>query len=178
MSDPFTDAWAEAEASVAPVDVFDTLELQHPAFVDDDGPFAVRAVNGVHDDQQFSLEDDAPMDAGEEVNFQAIPFFAERSEFSEGKTPECKVTIDGVDDEITPYLEDAVTLRADMIAIYRQYRADDLSAPCYGPIQFVLKQVEVSGTAITGTLKIDDLSNRKFPNKVYTYKEFPGLIAS
>lgn len=176
MADPWTEAWAEAEASVAPVMTYDTLEMQHPAFVEDGSQFAVRAVNGVDQDMEFTLEDSATIEGGETVTFKAIPIEVERPEFSQGQTPQAQLIIDGVADEVTQYLEQAVAMRADMVCIYRQYREDDLSEPCYGPIQFNLKQVQVNGTRVTGTLKIDDLANRRFPNKVYTFAEFPGLV--
>lgn len=179
MSDPWTDAWEEAEASVpATVEVFQTLELQHLAFVDvDTGPFSVRAVAGTAFDQMFTIEEGAVLNPGETVAFKAIPFYSEMPEFQEGKTPECSIKIDSVGEEMIPYLEEATKVRSDMIAIFRQYRSDDLTAPCYGPVQFLIKQVTLKSSTIEGTAKIDDLVNRKFPKRVYTYSEYPGLTA-
>jgi hypothetical protein len=37
----------------------------------------------------FGIEVGADFNGGETVTFQAIPFFAERPEFAEGKTPTC-----------------------------------------------------------------------------------------
>lgn len=178
MPDPWTAAWEEAEASVPPtVYFYYTLELQHPAFVDEvEGPFAVRVVTGTPDDQLLTLEEGAELNGGEEVTFSAVMFWAELPEFAEGKTPESAITIDNVMDTITPYLEQAVLLRADMKAIYRVWRSDDRVEPCYGPVEFVIKNVKAQGTRLEGIAKIDDLANKKFPNKVYTFTEFPGLL--
>lgn len=177
MANPWTDAWEEAEASVPPnVDVFCTLELQHLAFVDvNTGPFSVRAVAGTPHDQTFRIESGAVLNPDEDVEFKAIPFYSERPEFQEGKTPECRITVDSVGDELIPYLEEATKIRSDMIAIYREYRSDDLTAPCYGPVQFLIKQVSLRSSTIEGVAKIDDLVNRKFPSRVYSYKDYPGL---
>ena len=178
MPDPWTAAWEEAEVSVPPeVYFYYTLELQHPAFVDlVEGAFAARVVTGTPDDQLLTLEAGAELNGGEEVNFQAVMFWAELPEFAEGKTPESAISIDNVVDVIGPYLEAAVTLRADMKAIYRVWRSDDRDEPCYGPIEFIIKNIQVKGTRLEGTAKIDDLSNKKFPNKVYTFNQFPGLM--
>lgn len=175
---PWTDAWEEAEASVPPtVDVYCTLELQHLAFVEDGVPFAVRAVAGSYNDETFTLELGANVNPGEAVVFKAIPFYSERPEIQEGKTPECRITVDSIGDELIPYLEEATKIRSDMVAIYREYRSDDRTAPCYGPCQFLIKQVVLRSSTIEGVAKIDDLVNRKFPSRVYNYDEYPGLIA-
>lgn len=179
-SEPWTAAWAEAEATNPPgVDIYHTLELLHPEFVDPiDGPFSVRCVNGTPDDQTFTLEVGAPIDGGLAVVFKAIPFVDELPEYGEGQTPTCQITVDSIGEEIVPYLENAVTVRADLTAIYRQYRSDDRTEPCYGPIRFVIKKVTLSGTTVKGQAQLKNLSNFKFPNKVFTYDEFPGLASS
>jgi hypothetical protein len=175
-AEPWTAAWEEAEASNPPgVDIYHTLELLHPAFVDDGTPFSIRCVNGTPNDQTFTLEDGAPLDGGEAVVFKAIPFEDDPPEFSEGQTPTCKISVDNVGEEVVPYLEEAVQTRADLQAIYRQYRSDDTTGPCYGPIQFVVKKVTLKSTRLEGQAQLKNLSNYKFPNKVFTYDEFPGL---
>lgn len=177
MADPWTSAWEEAEATAPPnVLVYDTLELQHPAFLEELVEVPVRIVNGVSDDMSFGIEVGADFNGGETVTFQAIPFFAERPEFAEGKTPTCQVTVDGVGRELTERLEDGVQIKADLAVIYRQYRSDDLTEPCYGPVRFVMKKVTVKGTSVVGTAQLDDLANRKFPYKVASVDEFPGLV--
>ncbi len=178
MADPWTEAWEEAETTAPPdVMIYATLELQHPAFQDNGVSFAVRCVTGATSDQTFGIEVGAELNGGEMVTFNAIPFQAERPEFSEGTTPSCKITVDNVAREIVPYLADAVTMRANMIAIYREYRSDDMTAPCYGPVEFVVRNVTITGTQVQGTATIDDLANRKFPKKVYTLTEYPALIS-
>lgn len=178
-AEPWTDAWAEAEATNPPgVDIYHTLELIHPAFVDDlTGPFSVRAINGVTEDVNLTLEDGAPLDGGLEVTFKPIPFQDDLPEFAEGQTPTCKISVDNIGEEVSEYLEDATAVRADLVAIYRQYRSDDTSAPCYGPIQFVVKKVTLKSTRLEGQAQLKNLSNLKFPNKVFTYDEFPGLAS-
>lgn len=177
MSDPWSDAWMEAEATAPPqLEVFPTLEFRHPAFVDAEiGPFALRVVALTTEDQTFGIEDNGVLDAGTNQLFKAVNFASERPEFTEGKTPECSITLDNVAREIVGYLETAVSMRADMECTYREYRSDDLTAPCYGPVTFTIKKVTINGTQVKAIARIEDLANRKFPNKVYTVTEFPAL---
>lgn len=180
MADPWTTAWEEAEASAPPGTLtYCTIELQHPAFLDEsDNPIPVRCVTDVADDMEFGIEDGAEFDAGEMATFQAVPFYAERPDFAEGRTPECAITVDGVGDELIPRIESAVGIKADLTLIYREYQTPDLSAPVYGPVRFVVRRVSVNGTTITGTAQLDDLANRKFPRRIATVRDFPGLVAT
>lgn len=170
-------AWEEAQASAPPqVVVYHTLELQHPGFLDETGEnqIPVRVVTLVSDDMDFGIEDGATFNAGEMAPFRAVMFEAGQPEFGEGKVPETTVTVDNVTRELMPHLRRAMTYRADLKVLYRQYRSDDLSEPCYGPTEFVMRNVVVKGTRMTGTARLDNLANRKF-GLVYTIEEFPGL---
>jgi hypothetical protein len=172
-----TAAWEEAHASVpASVKVYFTLELQHPGFVDpSSNAIPIRCVTGVFEDVQLGIEEGARFDAGELATFTALPFYADFPEFAEGKVPQTRVVIDNVTRELVPHIERAVELRADLIAIYREYRSDDVAAPCFGPVEFIVRHITMSGTRIEGMAPIDDLANKKFPSRVYTTKEYPGL---
>lgn len=179
MADPWTAALEEAEASVpADIVVYPTLELRHPAFVELGEPVAIRIVSGPAENMDFGIEDGAAMNGGETVTFIALPFFAERPEFAEGRMPECQITVDNVNRELVPRLQEAVKIRADLIVEYREYRSDDLTAPCYGPVAFNMRKVKMTGTSLTGVAKLDDLANRKFPKRVYRPHEYPGLLSS
>lgn len=172
MAEPWTEAWQEANTTMPPdVELIPTVELIHPAF----GSDSIRAVAGYATDQSLTLEIGAPLNSGATVVFKAIPFKAEMPTFEEGKIPEIKITIDNVARELIPYLGSAVRMRADMLMLYREWRSDDLTSPCYGPTQFVLKRVTVNRTSVSGVARIDDLNNQKFPRLVYTLDKFPGL---
>jgi hypothetical protein len=180
MTQPWNAAWEEAEATAPPgVVTHYTIELQHPGFVQGDPPVAIpiRCVTGVADDMQFGIEAGATFNAGQMATFIAIPFHVEMPEFSEGKMPECQIVIDNAGREIIPHVEAAVEIKADLKLLYREYRSDSLTEPCYGPVEYVVRNVIVKDTTVTGTAKLDDLANRKFPFKIYASNEFPGLAA-
>ena len=178
IADPWSAAWAEAEATVPKeVVVYSTLEFQHPAVLDDNGdPYGIRIVTGTRDDMSFAIEDGAALNGGETVEFKAIPFTADFPEVGEGRVPQTVVTVNNVAREMLPVLERAVAVRADLIAIFRQYRSDDLSEPCYGPVQYVIKKATISGTTLQGAAMVDNLSNKKFPTRNYNRRQFPGLL--
>lgn len=173
MADPWTAVWEEAEASAPPlVIIYATLEFQHTSFA-----APVRVVTGATDDMTFGIEDGADFNGGETVTFQAVPFHAERPEFAEGRVPTCDVSIDNVGRELIPQIEAAVQVKADLAVLFREYRSDDLTEPCYGPIRFIMRKVRINGTTVVGTAQLDDLTNRKFPHKIASVQEFPGLVA-
>lgn len=177
MSDPWTVAWEEAEATVPPdVMIYPTLELQHVSFVTDSVPYVVRVITGVAEDTALTIETGADFNAEESVTFQAVQFWADRPELAEGQVPTCKITIDNVARYMVPILDNAMTYKADLTVLYREYRSDDPSEPCYGPIEFVIKKVSMNGTQIAGTAMIDNLGNKKFPKRIFTATEFPGLL--
>lgn len=177
MSDPWTAAWAEAEAS-CPVDtrVFLTIELQHPGFLDGEGnPVPIRNVLDV-EARSLGIESGAVFNGGTMQEFLPAAFESGRPDYAEGKVPECQIIIDNVARDLTPYLNEAVKVRANLVLIYREYREDDVSEPCYGPVEFVIRSVNITGSKVTGTARLADLANTKFPRRIYTRAEFPALI--
>ena len=137
MIDPWKEAIREAYAS-APTDVriLHTLELRHPTFLDDDGGLtAIRVVlekvGGKARTIGLRLEDDAPLQPGQTVQFQACPFGLDLPDLAEGKLPEIQIWVDNVSQEIMPYLENAVSQRADLAVSYREFIDGDDSGPQY-----------------------------------------------
>lgn len=175
MSGPWTDAWAEAEASCpVDVDVYSTLELQHPAFVESGSPIALRFVLDVQP-RLLGIEAGALFNGGTTQSFVPIAFEASRPEFAQGRVPECRVAIDNVARELMPHLNAAVRVRADLIVLFRQYRSDDMGEPCYGPVEFVIRNARITGTRVEGTAKLADIANMSFPRRTYSRAEFPAL---
>lgn len=179
MTQIYDEAWAEAVAS-CPTDVrvWPAIEFQHPEFRDEDGAamplrFTVDVV-----DRTFGIEDGALYTPGQMATFLACAFEAEYPEVAEGRVPASRIAVDNVSRQLTPHLNAAVLVRADLVMVYREYREDDLSEPCYGPVRFVMTEVTVSGTRVEGTASLKDLTNTKFPRRTYTRKLFPALVST
>ncbi len=176
MSDPWTDAWAEAVASCpTSTTVYETVELQHPP---SRSRIACRpALRAGQRGSRARHRGGRGLQSGEHADLHAYQLLAAQPEFAQGKVPECKITIDNVGRQLMPYLNAAVRVRADLVLVYRQYRSDDVTEACYGPVSFVVRNVRITGARVEGTAKLADLANAKFPTRAYTTAEFPALRA-
>lgn len=170
-------ALAEAYAS-APTDrvIFDTLELRHPAFVDDAGqPTGIRVVIG-YEDITARLEGDAPLNGGEYVDFVAGAFRFALPGFEENKVPELKIILDNVTREIEGHLEAASNDLHPIAVTYRPYLSTDLSKPQMDPpIHMTLNSVTSTAMQVSGTATLSDVHNWPFPSEKYLRARFPGL---
>lgn len=170
----FTEAWEEAAAACPPsVKQYDTLEIWHPSF---DAP--VRIVANVGDDMNFSLENGAPFDGGQSVLFTACPLSVGWPEVRQGQVPQSKVSIDNVNRLLMPKIREALKIRAYITIIFRQYLSSDLTVPAYGPVGFLLKEVQAVAATITGNVVVSMLTAKGFPkqDKNYTTTQFSSLL--
>lgn len=174
----YSQALKEAYAS-APIDqiIFDTLEIRHPAFIDDDGnPTPARIVHG-YEDLYATLELDAPMDAGKQVRFIGMAIDIKQPGFEENKTPELLITLDNVGRDLVGYLEAAASDPQVIEVTYRPYLLSDLSAPQMDPpINMIVTGVSVDVFQVQITATMDDVTNWAFPHRLYQPADFPGLI--
>ncbi|WP_316172407.1 DUF1833 family protein [Bradyrhizobium sp. SZCCHNRI2049] len=169
-----SEALLEAYASCPPsARVYVTLEIWQSSF---DAP--ARVVANVADDMTFGIEPGAARNPGETVTFIACPFTAEYPEQREGQPPSSRITIDNVARELVPKIRAAQAVREYITVIYREYLGSDLTEPAYGPVEFELRTVEMTGTKLTGTVMVKNLMNRRFPkrDKNYDYQQFPSLL--
>lgn len=160
--------------------VLDTIEIRHPAFVDDNGnATAIRIVRG-YDDIVATLESDAPLNAGQAVTFIGAAFNFVLPGFEEGQIPQLQITLDNVSREVTEHLEQAIGQLAPIEVTYRPYLHSDLSGPQMDPpIHMLLTSVTVDVFQVTGTATLNDVHNWGFPATVggyYTTSRFPGLL--
>ena len=172
-----SEAAAEAYA-VAKTDViaYSTIEIRHPAFVDEDGnPTAIRAVRS-HEDLHATLEADAPVNAGETVRWVAMAFDFTLPAVKAGEQSHLQLTVDA-HPEIVRRLEAAVEEGSPIDLTYREYLSDDLSAPELDPpLHMTLTNVTATKLAITGRAGFSDLKNRRF-GKLYTPDDFRALVS-
>jgi hypothetical protein len=175
----YSQALAEAYASAPENEiVLDTLELRHSLFVDAGEPFAIRIVND-HSELTATLEDDTPLNGGEEVLFRPVHFTITRpSESEEGQSPEAEVTISNVSQYIVPYLDRLVGSRELMTATWRPYLASDLTGPHMNPpLTLTVRNIDSDMMTVVLRLGLGELTNRRFPAIEYTALKFPGMAA-
>lgn len=173
MTDLVTQAIREAYASATSDVVLTTIELRHPAFVEEGEPVALRFVaDGV--DHDLLLEADAPMNGGETVPFIAMPFGFMPPSSEEGQVPVVSFWIDNVSSEIHRHLRAAVLVRSPLVATWREYVVG-LDGPQQRVDGIELAQVKVTGTRATADARLNDWPDRLFPGRIYTRDAFPTL---
>jgi hypothetical protein len=173
LSEALKEAYASAPSDVI---LLHTLELRHPSFVDEQGnQTAIRVVRD-HVSHICTLENSAPLNPGEAVEFVAMAFDLELPPVNNTPTPEISVTIDNVSTEMITYLDRAIETQ-DMIELtYRPYLSDDLTTPQMDPpITLVITDIHVDCYKITATARMMDIGNKSFPSENYTVKNYPGL---
>lgn len=165
-----SEALKEAYAGDVEKIIYHTLELRHPAFTQ-----PIRVVRD-HANLTARLEDSAPEDAGELVEFQRFAFDLQPPEINERGMPELQLTIDNVSRDIVLNVELAVVDPNPITAIYRTYLEGHLDAPQNDPpMAMTLRGVTADVFQVTARAGFEDLSRAAFPRRYYTLSEFPGL---
>jgi hypothetical protein len=189
--DIWTEALEEAYAAAPASSVLiSTIELRHSTFVDDeDNPVAIRMVQdpGILIEERddgpdiyglmLTLEDSAPLDAGESVLFQSVMFKFTLPEQSDSRVTGMRIEFDNVTRIMSDYLDEAVKARSAMSLIYREYLEDDLTTPQLIIPNLSIKSVTSNIWRVTGNAEFTNFLDKKFPNKEYRPEEFPGLQA-
>lgn len=179
-------ALAEAYAS-APADesVISTLELIHPAFVDDeDNADSVRIALDERD-WDLTLEPGAPLFGGQTKTFLALAMKVSLPEQAEAGLGSLKLTLDNVPRTVWPKLQAAARVRASAQVIYREWVVlRDLETGVYTPSaapdlvlgELTMRVVTASVLRIEGLATFVDLLNKGFPRRSFNRDEFPGLF--
>lgn len=173
LSQAIKEAYASAPSDVI---ILHTLELRHPAFVDDESnQMAVRVVRD-NVDLTARLEATAPLNASEMVTFTAMGFDLELPSINTAPVPEITITLDNVSRELVKHLDAAVATQNKIEITYRPYLSDDLEAPQLDPpFTLILTEVNANALRITGRARMLDIGNKAFPSEVYNSKKFSGL---
>lgn len=181
MPDPtLNDAIKEAYAS-APSDevILHTLELRHPAFIDDNGDHtAIRFVRDMRpgDIMTARLEDTAMVNPGEMVDFRCARFELTLPKVGTAPVPEITLKVDNVDREIVKQVERAAISNDKIEVTYRPYLSSDMEGPQMDPpMTMTITHVEANVFSITGKARIIDVGNKPFPAELYTAEKFPGI---
>jgi hypothetical protein len=172
-----TQAWAEAAATISTAErMLVTLEIMHSVMVEDGRPAPIRAVLNT-EDMKLRLEDGAPLNAGEVVLFQAVPFGIEYPRI--GKLGvEAPIWIDNVNREVARYLEPATKLNESVVVIFRGYLLSDTNTVGHGPFRLLLRNVKRTGSKLEGTLTIADPTKLRVMREIYDNARFPSLMVA
>ncbi len=205
MPDPSLSAAIREAYASAPADVvvLHTLELWHPAFVEDGVARPIRVVRNFEDTATWlslggaevqavldgldaearrkvglvaRLEAGAPRDARLLVPFVALGFELELPPVDTIPVPEIVVTLDNVGREIAKHLDAAAISQERIEVTYRPYLSTDIEGPQTDPpMTMTLSEVEVDVFRVTGRARVLDIGNKAFPSEIYTIRKYPGL---
>lgn len=181
------DAAIEEARASAGVNQFEleTIEILHPAFVgEDDLPDSIRLVlDGREWDLQ--LEAGAPLKGGQTVRFLPAAMRIGRPPQEEGSVGTVRLAFDFVGREVLPWVDEALSLRADGRLIVRSWiAARNVSTGAYtaaGAPKEVLTgltigRISATLTTVELTARFKDLVNVGFPRRRFIQDEFPGLF--
>lgn len=170
----FSEALAEA-AAIAPITrvMLSTFELWHPTLW-----APIRVVND-YEPLLATLEDDAPRDAGEEVEFLACPVTVGKPEESDAaSTPEVTLQVANVSGLWSDALRRARGSDDLWQIIERVYASDDLSAPAIlPPTTLTLTHTSITGSVASLTASFGDPVNFSVPRTTFRREQYPGLSA-
>jgi hypothetical protein len=205
MPDPALSAAIREAYASAPADVIvlHTLEIWHPAFVEEGVARPIRVVRNFEDTATWlslggaevqavlggldaearrkvglvaRLEGAAPRDAGLLVPFVALGFDLELPPVDTIPVPEIVVTLDNVGREIAKHLDAAAVSQERIEVMYRPYLSTDIEGPQMDPpMTMTLSEVEVDVFRVTGRARVLDIGNKAFPSEIYTTRKYPGL---
>jgi hypothetical protein len=141
-------------------------------------PGAARIVND-WENLTATLEADAPVDGGTEVDFVGIPFrFTSPPETDSGVPSAVTLAIDNIGADITALVMEVQESEEPIMVIVRRYLPSDLSAPHVLPVERLYVEPPVTINA-DGTAEFrcsfGDLTNRKFPRTEYRRETHPTL---
>lgn len=173
-----SEALAEAYASATPVIIFETIELRHPSFLsENDSPIAIRLVKD-SDPLLATLEDDAPMNAGQQVTFEPLWFtLVPPSQIEQNADPELQLTIDNASADLMPYLDAAIEFGQPIELTYRIYLDTNLDLPQTLPLTLVLRGIRADVQSVTAQAAFVDVANKSFPRGDYDNANWPSLLA-
>ena len=180
MSEPtIEEAMAEAYAT-APVDIvlLHTLEISHPSF---EIPVRVARwpVTGPEPETfRCRLEDDAPRDAGQTVEFTAMPFEVKLPEKSQETCGQFEISLDGVGSQLDETIELAVKGMDVCTAVFRTFikgREDEGPAEVWPDVEIQNPELDASTGKLTVHGVVLNWINRPF-GRLYTPQRYPGLV--
>jgi hypothetical protein len=170
----YSKGYAEAIASATIGDpILQTFEFRHPEFVDENGDATSYWI--VNNIRNLVATDEN----SETHTYLAIPLeFVPPEQSDTGAPKPGGLKIDNVSREITRLLMLARESDIPVEAVERRYLPSDTSAPHVLPVTvYELANPEVNVESATVQLTFGHLTNKKFPARIYTVEEFPGLVA-
>ncbi len=121
------------------------------------------------------LEDSAPANPGEWVDFIAVPFEVTVPAQEENAPGEFTIKIENVGHIVTEALQSAVRQREPVKIVFREYLKSMPEQPQLVYTDFSIAKATVNNNGVEATASMIDWLLRPY-GKIYTPSEFPGLV--
>jgi hypothetical protein len=117
------------------------------------------------------------LEDGRSVVFEAVPFKVVLPANDHGGNQDLSVTLANIGRDLVDPLERAIGKPHEAIkCTYRVYIDQANTAPQNTPpLVLTIASVQVTQDAVSATATRADVLNKRFPNKLYRYDDFPGL---
>ena len=122
-----------------------------------------------NDDLQLTLE------TGETVTFTASGFAVSLPPKSTKGHQDLQFQLDNVTGEVLTRCNVAIEAGDKVRAVYRVYRARDLTEPAHAPLVFTTSQLQATRRSVQVVASFGDLVNKAFPKARFTPYTAPGL---
>lgn len=172
LNSAIAEAYASAASNAGPI--LYTLEFLHPAF-EIPARVARWPVLGNEPERfKLRLEDDAPADAGQWVEFIACPFEVTPPAQEESAPGEFKIKIEHVGHLLAEHLEAAVRQRDPIRMVFREFLKNRPADPQLIYADYTIVRATVTENAVEATAPLCDWLTRLY-GRVYTPDEWPGV---
>jgi len=172
LSYAIKEAYASAKSDQI---IYHTLEVYHPLFTQ---PLRV-----VRDEQLLlnaRLEDTAPNNPGELVDFLGFQFDITKPDVTSLGTPSCTLVVDNASQAIITEIEKAVVggVQNQIRVIYREYLSGNVTVGPENdpPLEMTMLSIHANVFRVECQIGFPNLANRRFPSQEYTSDRFPGLV--
>lgn len=156
-----------------------TLEFNHRAFAEPARVCMWSAASPEPERFRCRLEDTAPYNAGEIVEFIGLPFEVQWPDKTDGNAGEFQFKIDGVGFELDADLEEAALAGGEITAILRVFikgMEEEGPAEVWRSISIKNPSIDATTGTVTATGSFFDWINRTFGYN-YTPGKYPALVS-
>ena len=189
--DELDQALKEAMASpdYTPTTIYDTIELYHSAFVDEEGlPSPVYVYNGNQYGEadlngegityiNATIEPSADRNAGENVRFIATPMKIVLPEQGEAKRGNFKLKVSGAVSQLMTYIQEASASGEEIKLIFRRYLSTNMDMPAQVDMGAHVLSISVSGGTIEAEGQYFSFLDNYF-GKIYSKLDWPRLVGA
>lgn len=174
LKEALADAYAHAPKDVIPLH---SLEINHFTF-EEPGRVARWPVAGTEPERfRCMLEDDAPFNPGQIVEFIGAPFEIVLPENSTESPGQFRLRVDNIGDILDEHLENAALSGGKITAIYRQFlKGQELDGPASVWRDITLHSPRMEGQTLVMDGAVLDWLFKPF-GLLYRPSDYPGLIA-